>query len=74
MASVELSVYECPHCKANVMKTGFTVVSRAAKSYMAFVGRGPIQIATQDDPPHGTECMACGKALPIDPVELMRIA
>jgi len=64
----------CPKCGTEVMVTGFTLISTQTRSYMRFDGLGPVLIASAMTPAEQARCMACDAALPLKPVELMRLA
>ena len=50
------------------------MISTQTRSYMRFDGLGPVLIASAMTPAEQARCMACDAALPLKPVELMRLA
>ena len=62
----------CPHCGADVMVTGFTIMSRVSETYMR-LSTGMARLASTQRV-DGAACTTCAQRLPVGAAELMRMA
>jgi hypothetical protein len=63
----------CPRCGVDVMEQGWTEFSTVTHSFMRFRGRGAVMIASTQEVARKARCYLCDAALPLSPLELLRL-